>query len=411
MYAWPIGGQLVLDSREHAPDGTVPAPVAHRAPLGLGIAQVLAAWLFGRLVVTAHSPVGALSFRAQDWYHWDAFNYLAIATSGRTLGVCGTPGFPAFIKGTHWCGLAGWLPGFPLTVKAAGLTGVPLIDASTALPSVFLAAALFVAWFGWLRHSPPWRSAAVLLLIAVFPGAVYNVAPFPTSLALLGILVAALAAAHDRRVLLVVGLAVAVVSYSTAVFAAVGLLVGIVVSSWGGGVRPVVRNALWGAAGFVSLVVLAVHDQLTFHHWNAYSLVQDSSRQSFALPGVQTFDLIVRRTTRTQIFIGHTGAWLLSIQAALAIALVVAACTVGLRRWWRCGRSRLDLYPATIGAVALVCMMSSGTGSIWHRGVMLVAPAVLAFRHLPAWVTALLVVATAVVTALVSSYFFANTLG
>ena len=101
----------------------------------------------------------------------------------------------------------------------------------------------------------------------------------------------------------------------------------------------------------------------------------------------------------------------MAIQAVLAIVLIVVACIIGLRRWWYRGRSPLDLYPAAIGVASLLFMVSSGTGSIWHRGVVLAAPSVLAFRHLPPWVTALFVGCAAVISALISAYFFKNTLG
>ena len=376
-----------------------------------GIIQIALAWLLGRFVVTALSPVGVLSFWPGDWYHWDAFNYLSISAAGRTFGICGTPGFPKGFLPVHWCGTAGWLPGFSYAIKLTSAFGIDSARASVIIPALFTLGILAVAWLGWTRHVTQWQSIAVLALIAVFPGAIYNYAPFPTSLALLGIIAAALAAAKNRPGWAALAIAVAVVSYSTAVFAAIGLVAAMVLSTWDQGWRAKVERAAWGLAGFASLAALAIHDQLVLHHWNAYSLIQNQTTKTFDLPGVQTFQLIVDRTTRTQRFIGPTGAWLMSVQAVLAIALIVAGCVLGFRWWWRNGRSTLDLYPAAIGATTLLFVLSSGTGSVWHRGVVLAAPSALAFRRLPAWAIALLAVLAGTVTAFLSSYYFKNTLG
>ena len=221
---------------------------------------------------------------------------------------------------------------------------------------------------GWLRGNPPGGRPPSWPSWPCSPGPSTNLAPFPTSLALLGILVAALAAAHDRRVLLVVGLAVAVVSYSTAVFAGLGLIVGIVIASWEKGPRTVVRNAVWGLVGFGSLAALALHDQLTFHHWNAYSLVQDESNRTFSLPGTETFDLIVRRTTRTQLLIGHTGAWWLAVQAVVAIAPSwPPACSASVAGGGPVGRASTSFRPPSGRWRSSTCSRAgpdrSGTGA------------------------------------------------
>jgi hypothetical protein len=104
----------------------------------------------------------------------------------------------------------------------------------------------------------------------------------------------------------------------------------------------------------------------------------------------------------------------MAIQAVLAITVVLAASSIGLRHWWRSERterSALDLYPAVVGFVSILIMADSGTGSIWHRGLVLAAPSIVGFHRLPLWVLALLAVAMALVTALISGYFFKNKLG
>jgi hypothetical protein len=382
-----------------------------RSRIGIGIAQVIGAWIFGRIIVTARTPAAFFSFSPKRWYFWDAFNYLNIRDHGRTFGVCGTRGFPlSIVPFAHWCGSAGWLPGFSYAIKLASPPGFVAARSSVIIPSLFLLAALAIVWLGWTREVSLWKSFTVLLLISVFPGAIYNYAPYPTSLALLGIMVAAFAALRNRPLFIGLGVAIAVVSYSTAVFAALALIAAITIAQWDLGWKEMAKRAAWGLAGFCSLAALAVHDQIVFHHWNAYSLIQSEAHPNFELPGVQTFDLVFRHSTEPQILVGHTGAIIMAVQAVLAIAVILAACAIGFWRWWRVGRSPMDLYPAAIGLGVLLYIVSSGTGSVWHRGVVLAAPCALAFRHVPPWVTAILVCAVSVVTALMSAYYFKGNL-
>jgi hypothetical protein len=266
----------VITEQPESPGVDIDESLGRRSGVRTGFLQVVGAWIFGRVIVTSGSSVAFFNFSSSQWYHWDAFNYLYIRNGGRTFGVCGTPGFPrSVLVHSHWCGYAGWLPGFSYAIKLASPPGVSGASASVVIPSLFLLAALAVVWWGWTRGVSPWRSFVVLLLISVFPGAVYNYAPYPTSLALLGILVATFAAVRNRPLFITIGIAVAVVSYSTAVFAALGLIVAITFAQWDSGLKAMAKRAAWGLAGFCSLAALAVHDQIVFHHWNAYSLIPD----------------------------------------------------------------------------------------------------------------------------------------
>jgi hypothetical protein len=207
-----------------------------------------------------------------------------------------------------------------------------------------------------------------------------------------------------------VAAAIAVISYSTATFAVVGLVAAIVVLGWGVSRREALRRAAWGALAFAPLVILSIHDAITLGHWNAYQLVQSPERKQFEFPGTQLYDFIVHRTTTVQLLVGHHGAIVMAVQASLACCLVLVACVLGFYRWYRSGRSTLDLFPAAVGASALVLMSLSGAGSIWHRGIVLAVPCVVGFRRLPTWLLFALALVIAVVTALMSAYFFKNTL-
>ena len=298
-----------------------------------------------------------------------------------------------FIRHARWCGTAGWLPGYPYAIEFVGYLGIHSLTAGLLIPALSLAGALAVIWWGWTRSLPPWSSFLILVLFAVFPGAIYNYAEYPTALALLGMVTAIFAATRQRNAVVALGIAVAGISYTSAGFAALGLVVAMVVDGWPRSRNEVLKRAAWGAVGFSSLALLAVHDQIAFHHWDAYGLIQNETHETFgSLPGSQLYDLIVHRTTGTQILIGHNGAIIMAIQAVLAIAVVLAASSIGLRHWWRSERaerserSTLDLYPAVVGFVSILIMADSGTGSIWHRGLVLAAPSIVGFRRLPIWI-------------------------
>jgi len=376
----------------------------------MGAMAVIGAWITGRFVVTVNSRVGVLDFNTHNWIRWDSFNYLMISAHGRSLGTCGARGFPAYFGAGHWCGTAGWLPGYPFAISVVSHLGIPADTGSLLLPTAFLIGALGVVWYGWARDLEVWRAYLLLVIVAVFPGAIYNYAAYPTSLALLALVVAILAASRDRFAVMGIAGAVAVISYSTATFVVVGLVVAVVATGWSVNRGEAVRRAAWGCLAIAPLALLAINDWIALGHWNAFELVQSPQRKQFEFPGTQLFDLVAHRSTVPQLIIGHNGAIVMAIQAVLAFCLVLAACVIGFRRWIRSGRSALDLYPAAAGASALVMMSASGAGSIWHRGIVLAAPCVVGFRRLPTWLLIPLAILISVVTALMSAYFFKNTL-
>lgn len=184
------------------------------------------------------------------WARWDSFNYLAIATSGRTVGRCGSPGFPAtaITEKLHatWCGTAGWLPVYPWLMRGLHATGIPLPDAGVLVSWLATAVAIFVVWFGWGRPLPVGRSLVLLALFGLFPGTVYNFARFPTSTAPAFVVGAVLAAVRGRFLISVLLMTVAGLSYPSAWYASVGLAVGLVVVAVPEGRAVVLRRSLWG---------------------------------------------------------------------------------------------------------------------------------------------------------------------
>jgi hypothetical protein len=347
------------------------------------------------------------------WARWDTFNYGAITQYGRNFGACDRPPFTALPNPFHatWCGTAGWLPGYPWLIRGLQTTGFSLPDAGLMISWAAFTVALFLVWFGWGRELHPARALLFLIAFGSFPGAVYNFAPFPTSLALAGVVGALLAATRERFLLAAVLMTLAGLCYPTAWFAAGGLAVALALVGLSHGPRQAIRRGLWGLAGLASLVVLGVHDQLAFGHANAYVLVNTGpGLDTGGVPGTGFLRLVLHRNTAEQRRIGATAADALAVQGLLAVLLASAAAVRAAWAWLRT-RAEGDVYPAAVGlAVVVGILMLSATGGAWNRSVVLAAPSVICLRKVPFPLLVLLVGVTAVTTALVSRAFFAGTL-
>jgi hypothetical protein len=369
------------------------------APVATGVALTVAAWAVTRLVVGSLSHWARDPFRVDPtiWDRWDSGNYLFIAQHGRDLGRCGSRGFPTLfpqLKGT-WCGHAGWLPGYPWLIEAVHWTGIARPSAGLLVSWVALAVALALVWFGWLRELGAARALAVLLLVGLFPGAVYNLAVFPTSVALalvVGALVAATRGRFLTGALLMVG---AGLCYPSAWFAAAGMAVALVVVAIPSGPGATARRALWGAAGLGSLLLLGLHDQLVLGHADAYLLVQrGTGLHPTPFPG--------------QIFLPRAGRDALVFQCVLAIALVATTTVVAALTWRRRSSGAAELYPAlaAAGVVLGLLVLADSHAGAWNRSVVLAAPCMVVLRRAPQWVLWPVVAVVAVTTALVSRFFF-----
>jgi hypothetical protein len=318
------------------------------------------------------------------------------------------PNIPENLPTSAWCGTAVWLPGYPFAIHVLSLIGVPSDWAALAIAWSCILGVLAVAWFGWTRTLSPSRSIAVLILLALFPGAIYSFALFPMSMALFGIVAAMLGVIRRRFVLASLAMFVAVLSYPSAAFAVVGLVVAMLIHCRNTGRMEFIKHALCGIGGLAGLGVLALNDQLAYGHWNAYLLIQGENDKNFGgLPGSQIFHAIVDRNTVQQMMVGHRGGQIIAAQVLLEIVLVGAAVIVGVAAWRRHGRSPLDLYPAVIGISVFLGLAITGPHpSNWTRGIVLAAPSVLALRRVPKNVLIAILMATALVALLLSKYFF-----
>ena len=386
-------------------------PTTPPAPLRLGIGLTIGAWLAGRYVVGWHvlnrfsSP---LPFHPSLWRHWDAYNYIGLAQGGYAFSRCRSTDL--FAKYTHmrWCGNVQWLPGYSWAIAGLHHLGASYAAAGLLVSWVALAVALFLLWWGWLRHDPPLNAFAVLVLLAVFPGAVFAYAIFPMALTLALLLGALLAAARDRLFVMALLMTAAGLCYPDAWAADLGLTLGLVVTALPRH-RPVLSRVAWGLAGLLSVAIVGVIDLVAVGRANAYFLmVREQTPPSLWAALQETVDLVFRQQSVEQSRVGSRTATALaiSVQAGVAFALAAGAAVTALVR-------RLEkelVLPATTGAGVLAGVMLSGTVSAWTRSILVAAPCVVCLRRLRPLLLLPLVSGLCILTAVVSGAFFTGRL-
>jgi hypothetical protein len=397
-----------------SPDETVPKPPPGRARIAIGLGLTVAAWVTCRLVLgAAYGPARNLFAKNFPlWVRSDSANYISISKYGQSFGVCGSRGFPqnAITLWVHakWCGTALWLPGYPFLGRAVHLLGFSTIDSLLCLSWLALAGFLYLIWWGWCRELSVVRSFLVLCAVGLFPGAVYDYAVYPISLTLLCIAGAVLAAMRRQFLLAMALMVVAGLCYPVAWFAAAGLAVGMVVIDRHLPRRELARRALYGVGGvLVPILVMCIGDQIAFGYWNAYFLEAGvGSMTSSFDPFSRVWSVLVSRNTIEQHFLGHHDAKVLAIQAALALALIVAALVVAAITWERRKVDAASFYPALVGLFVLASIISSDAVSGWNRSIALAAPCVLFLRKRPLPYLTVTLVLVACVSAAIAVPFF-----
>jgi hypothetical protein len=372
-------------------------------------------FLVVRFFVTIASPhwVRPWSISPTPWTRVDAFNYLDIATFGRRIAACPDK-LVHFFHGHITCGTAAWLPGYPYVLRGVHeLTGMSVAASGVLMSSLFALAALMMLWGGVLRDEPRARGLLLLLLFAVFPGAVYNYAIFPNSMALAGIVGTVVALRQKRVVLATVAMVVAAAAYPSVIYAFPAFVFALIA------VDPQCRSAL-RVARRVGLALLAltpyvalwVHDQVVFHRWNLYSQIQSDAGVTVLPPKNPlsiVWHLVVKRDTITQVLQGPTASWWIAAQFLVATMLIGTAVFVA----WRHRRLSLDLateiYPVLIGLSVYTGVFLSGTTGGVYRGIVIAAPAVLIFRRVSTRVLITALIVTAIVTIGISTLYFDRT--
>ena len=398
---WRSSASRLVGSEDQAPSS-----------IKVGLLLTILTWLLSRFIVSvtwgqARNP---LSTNPNPWIRWDSFNYLSIAQHGTTFGSCYSPPFssqpnPLYLR---WCGTAQWLPGYPAVVRLVHSTGIALPNAGLLVSWLAMAAAIFLVWFGWVRDIPQGRAFVILLLFALFPGAVYNFAVFPTSLALVGVVGALLAAIRERFLIAALLMTAAGLCYPTVWTAAIGLAIGLVVAARRLGRETVIRRALWGAAGLSSLLLLPFFEPA---RPDAYFLMVTQPRElPSGFPGQDFLRYLFTQSTAEQRVLGRTFGAVLAVQTVVACSVSAAAAWVTERLFRRGEGTNSLLYPALAGLCVVLGLIFVSNAGAWNRSIVIAAPCVVCFRRVPTkWLLTILAI-VGLTTAAISHSFFNNTL-
>jgi hypothetical protein len=320
------------------------------------------------LLVEAASAAGFDGWSALSWRRFDSVHYLVIATNGYEYFSCARLGGPA----TDACGNAAWFPLYPWLLRPFLALGVAPETAGAWVAGLASLGMLVVLWNAFLRGLGR-RGLLVLGMAAVFPGAVYQHAIFPISLALLGMVLAAVAIREERWALAgLAGTGVAL-SYVT------GILVAIP-----GGLTALLRTRalrpalLAGGLAACGLGVVLVLHQLLLGHWDAFYWVHRKGFPAMARP-VDTFLAVIAPAFEP---VNHRHR-MLAAQAITVATLVL----LGLGAAWA-GRRRADPVRTWAAVAALVFWafpLCVGRGVSLYRSDALVLPILLLVVDLPPW--------------------------
>ena len=238
-------------------------------------------------LLVAAAGHGADPRSVATWARWDSFRYLSIAVDGYYSQT--SDGHNSRRPVGTEVGNAGWLPGYPLLVRAGRAVGLPVYATGCWLSAGFALGMLRAIDALVPAEVPRGRRVWVLLVAAFWPGFVYDHAIFPVSMATLLLAVAARLTAGGRWTAGGLAGAGASLSYTS------GYTIGPVMGAWavlgGTGVGVAVRRAvamvgpaLLPVAAFAGVLVwqravigrwtalFEVHGQ--FHHAGLHPLAE-----------------------------------------------------------------------------------------------------------------------------------------
>ena len=341
------------------------------------------------LMVVAARSVGLDAWNPQTWNRWDSGHYLSIATTGYEYFSCARDG------GRPWevCGNAAWFPLYPWTIRPLVALGVAPVTAGVWVAALGALGMLVALWNGFLKG----RGLAGCLLLglaATFPGAVYQHAIFPTSLALLCLVLTAILVARRRWALAGVAGAGVSLSYVTGVLVCLP-----------SGVAALLRERAWrpalvagGIACCGFLLVLLLH-KLLLGHWDAFYWVHRKGFLAIGRPAAMFGAAIAPVFERVDHRARMTAAQALTVSVLVVLGLGTA--------WVQRGRpDPIRAWALLASVVFWIFPLAVGRGVNLYRADALVLPVLLLLRELPPWLLAALLIWLVVLAEQMARLFF-----
>ena len=365
----------------------------------VAILPPLAVFIASRLfLIRAASWTKNDAWTAGPWGHWDTAHYLQIAEKGYELFRCERLHSPDYDP--NWfCGNTGWLPGFPLLIRALNSLGIDRVVAGAGIAAVFALATLILIWNAFLEAKPTTANLLTLALAGFFPGHVYEHAVFPVSMFTF-FQVAALHS-HVQRRFAVAGVlgGIAAFSYGSGLFLAGVLGLDHLRRLRADGLHAFVHRVLVGPCVVVMGFALAVWVQWRdVGAWNGYFAVQDKYGYGLTPPW---------RTLAPHfesLFAAHASAP--NIQTLFVLVLVLSLVWAATRA----PRSESDSVLAVfLVAYWLIPLSLGGNLSLYRAEAVLLSGVPLA-RKLPVPMLCAVLLAALVISARMALLFFKGTL-
>ena len=369
--------------------------VAARTGLAIALARAVLipvlVFIAVRLLFTAAAAsVGFDGWRASSWRRWDSGHYLDIARKGYEYFSCARFGGRA----QDVCGNAAWFPLYPWLLRPLLALGVGPETAGAVVSGAGALAFLVALWNAFLLR----RGLKGLLLLgmaAVFPGAVYQQAIFPTSVALLCLVLAGEAVSREAWARAGGFGALLSLSYVTGVL--IAPVQALVAFARTRALRPALLAGGLAALGLVA--VMALH-QITLGHWDAFYWVHRKGFPAMARPLQAFWDIIWPATDPTS----DPRARLVAAQALTVAGLVALGLATALAMRRRPDRVRLWAVLTTL--VFWTTPLVVGRGVSLYRSDALAFPVLFLLVELPVWLLAPLLVWLGVLAYWMAQLFF-----
>lgn len=359
----------------------------------------------------AGAAAGLPVWSAGDFAKWDSSHYIGIASEGYIAYPCAV--YEYLPDG--WCGNAGWLPGYPLLLRALQAVGFSPEWGGVLLSELFFYLALWIIWNRFARARLDANGLLLLGLAAFFPGNVYFHAVFPMSLSVLLSLVL-LELVVERRPLpsAVVGV-VAGATYPSgvllSVFGGVRALIDLATGSKSRSARLTTLVAL--AAPPVGLLMVVLWQLAVTGVWGAFFKVQSNN----AFFGSTPFSTLL---TPVALLL-DVGAWSHISRLAASKAIQTGAVTVFslltlgavALEWrrqgflgWSVRRERELLLCALLLVYGFLPHYPANPTHSFYRGESLLMPSVILAQKLPVAVRVVFLVVFVEISMRIAVLFF-----